>query len=513
MGNCAGVDWASEKHDVHVADEVGEELLAATFAHDEAGLGALCRALVRMKVKRVAIERPDGVLIERLLDAGLTVIAIHPNQAAAARPRFRASGRKSDRFDAFVHCELARTDHHRFRGARARQRRHQGAACVDPRARGSRAHQGSADPPVALGARALLARADQPVHASHEPDLAGVHRALPKPDRRARTRRAALRGVPQAPPLPGRQDTLAAAREAQRRRRGPRRRSRAERAADDRARARHRAGSIIAQIKELETQISQAVRAHPDGEIFLSFFRCPESVICAATLLSEIGDCRARYPTADALAADAGQAAVAIESGKRKIGAFRWRCDHRLRFAFATLSDSTRHWHPWAADHYARARDRGHDHRRAIRTVGRAWSRVLWRCWQDHTPYDPARHGGLQRHITVTIPTPSGPRPDLAATQRMAGAAVTDTAARRAERAALDGKPPTAGLRYARQASVMLAKVASRFTTSGHGRAPIELAAGLLEVCGQSKRLLLNSVPSIAATARLVRRPRGTWRV
>jgi hypothetical protein len=45
----------------------------------------------------------------------------------------------------------------------------------------------------------------------------------------------------------------------------------------------------------------------------------------------------------------------------------------------------------------------------------------------------------------------------------------------------------------------MPAKVASRFTTGGHGRAPIELAAGLLEVCGQSKRPLLNSVPSIAS--------------
>ena len=55
MGNCAGVDWASEKHDVQVADEAGEELLAATFVHDEAGLGALCRALVRLKVERVAL--------------------------------------------------------------------------------------------------------------------------------------------------------------------------------------------------------------------------------------------------------------------------------------------------------------------------------------------------------------------------------------------------------------------------------------------------------------------------
>ena len=115
MGNYAGVDWASEKHDVMVCDEAGGELLAATFAHFEAGLRALCRALVRLKVELVAIERPDGLLVERLLDAGLRVLALHPNQVAAARARFRVSGGKSDRFDAFVICELARTDHHRFR--------------------------------------------------------------------------------------------------------------------------------------------------------------------------------------------------------------------------------------------------------------------------------------------------------------------------------------------------------------------------------------------------------------
>ena len=113
--NYAGVDWASEKHDLLVADETGEAILAATFAHDERGLVALCNALVRLKVQLVAIERPDGLLIERLLDAGLRVMAIHPNQVAAARPRFRAAGGKSDRFDAFVLCELARTDSHRFR--------------------------------------------------------------------------------------------------------------------------------------------------------------------------------------------------------------------------------------------------------------------------------------------------------------------------------------------------------------------------------------------------------------
>jgi hypothetical protein len=40
---------------------------------------------------RVAIERPDGLLVGGLLAAGITLIAIHPNQVAAARDRFRAA--------------------------------------------------------------------------------------------------------------------------------------------------------------------------------------------------------------------------------------------------------------------------------------------------------------------------------------------------------------------------------------------------------------------------------------
>src|SRR5436305_13916524 len=58
---------------------------------------------------------PTGVVVERLLEAGVRVLALHPNQVKAPRDRFRASGGKSDRFDRFVLCELARTDQHRFR--------------------------------------------------------------------------------------------------------------------------------------------------------------------------------------------------------------------------------------------------------------------------------------------------------------------------------------------------------------------------------------------------------------
>jgi hypothetical protein len=40
-GSVAGIDWASEKHDVLIADAAGERLLAETFAHDERGF-TLC---------------------------------------------------------------------------------------------------------------------------------------------------------------------------------------------------------------------------------------------------------------------------------------------------------------------------------------------------------------------------------------------------------------------------------------------------------------------------------------
>jgi hypothetical protein len=74
---------------------------------------------------------------------------------------------------------------------------------------------------------------------------------------------------------------------------------------------------LVEQIKRLTQPIATALREHPDVEIFPSLFRDPRSVVTAAGLLAEIGDCRVRYPTRDTLAADAGQAAVAVESGER----------------------------------------------------------------------------------------------------------------------------------------------------------------------------------------------------
>ena len=61
------------------------------------------------------------------------------------------------------------------------------------------------------------------------------------------------------------------------------------------------------------------------------------------------------------------------------------------------IAADSRHANPWAADLYNRARARGHDHPHAVRILGRAWADIIWRCWQDGLPYDPARGGWAPR--------------------------------------------------------------------------------------------------------------------
>lgn len=397
----AGVDWASEEHAACVVDERGLESWRRVVAHDEAGIAGLCSELCRRGVVRVAIERPDGVLVERLLEAGLTVLAIHPNQLKAARDRYSVAHGKSDRFDAFVLAELARTDAHRFRAiepdsdetkalrALTRSREDLVAARVGL-ANQLRAQLEAFWP----GAAAIFADVDSPIA------LAFLER-YPSPD--------------DARGLGSKRLAAFLARHGYSGRRSPEELLRRLRSApagtagplEHEARRACVLGlvaalrPIVAEIRELTSQIRGALREHPDAPIFAALFRDPKTAVCPATLIAELGDCRARYPTDAAMAADGGQSPVAVESGKRKVATFRRACDKRLREAITSLADSTRHWHPWAQRVYADARARGQDHPRAIRTLGRAWVRVLWRCWHDRVPYDPALHGNLRRLQTV----------------------------------------------------------------------------------------------------------------
>ena len=84
MGAVAGLDWAAEKHDVLIADTDGAVLDAQVVDHTEEGIAALIDLLDAQQVERVAIERPEGLLVGRLLAAGIEVLALHPNQVTSA---------------------------------------------------------------------------------------------------------------------------------------------------------------------------------------------------------------------------------------------------------------------------------------------------------------------------------------------------------------------------------------------------------------------------------------------
>jgi transposase len=395
MAPTGGIDWASEAHEVCISEE-GRVSGRFSPAHDEEGMVELVTRLGRAGVARVAIERPDGILVERLLASGIEVLAIHPNQVKAARPRFAVAHGKSDRFDAYVLAELARTDAHRFRAlvpdsdetralkALTRAREDLVGVRVEL-ANQLRAQLESfwpgalifseVDSPISL---AFLRRCPAPVDAKglgprRMESFLARHRYSGR--RGAEELLGRMRSAPAG--LAGELETearravvlgLVAALEP-----------------------------VVAEISELTSQIRGALEAHPDAAIFRPLFRDPKTAICPATLIAELGDRRERYPTDAAMAADAGMSPVALESGKLRVATFRRACDKRLRDAVATLADSTRHWHPWAKEVYRKARARGQDHPHAIRTLGRAWLRVLWRCWRDRVPYDPARHGNLRR--------------------------------------------------------------------------------------------------------------------
>src|SRR5262249_50841644 len=133
--------------------------------------------------------------------------------------------------------------------------------------------------------------------------------------------------------------------------------------------------------------------------VFASFPRA--GTINAAQILAEWGDARNAYIDPESIAALAGLVPVTRASGKHRAVSFRWACNKRLRVAITTFADNSRHESPWAADIYKRARASGKDHPHAVRILARAWVRVMWRCWINQTPYDPALHNGAQPHLNT----------------------------------------------------------------------------------------------------------------
>src|SRR5881296_1411018 len=79
MAICVGLDWAATAHAVCVLDPTGTVRWRGSVPHSAEGLAELVRRLRQFgppPTVRVAIERPSGVLIDTLIDAGVQVVPI-----------------------------------------------------------------------------------------------------------------------------------------------------------------------------------------------------------------------------------------------------------------------------------------------------------------------------------------------------------------------------------------------------------------------------------------------------
>ena len=114
-----GVDWADQTHAVWVVDERGTKITARPVPHTAEGLSGWGRELDEWRAQGLelwaAIERPEGRVVDFLLDHGVVVYPVNPKALDRARDRFRQSAAKSDPFDARVLADFLRTDHPRLR--------------------------------------------------------------------------------------------------------------------------------------------------------------------------------------------------------------------------------------------------------------------------------------------------------------------------------------------------------------------------------------------------------------
>jgi transposase len=400
-----GVDWGNETHAVCVVDGAGRVAARFTINHSRDGFRRLHRRLAAFGDPAevpVGIERPDGRLVDTLLEAGHPVVPVKPHAIKQWREGEVLSGAKSDAGDAEVIAEYLRLRAHRLRVAtpysdqtkalrlvvRTRDdfidarvaATNQLGALLDTHWPGAKAIFANLESSIALR---FLARYPTPISAQHlaEKRLAAFCAQHGYSGRRAPAELLdRLRGAPAGTTDPATTSALKT--------------------------------SVLALValirclndsaKKLDVDIAQQLNQHPDGPVFTSLPR--SGSINAAQMLANWGDCREAYDSADSVSALAGLTPVTKASGKHRGAQFRWACNKRFRQAMTIYADNSRHSSPWAATIYANARAAGKDHPHAIRILARAWTRVIYRCWQDRVPYNAEIHGGTHR-LSPASPT------------------------------------------------------------------------------------------------------------
>ncbi|MBA2774285.1 MAG: IS110 family transposase [Nocardioidaceae bacterium] len=389
-GVFVGVDWGNSHHQLCMLDPVGRVVAQGKFAHDVAGIRELSQRLNRHgPIAGIAIERSEGLLVEALQEHGHRLFCVSPKMSARARERYRLAPTKSDAFDAFVLADSLRHEHRHWRSL----------AVPSPLLAELRAL--TRDRERLIWNQRDVENQLRAIVLTYYPSVLHLFSSL---DRDITL--AFLRDYP-TPGHAGRVGTTRMA--AFCARHGYSGRTRPELLVDrlrtnllsaspgTTAGKAFSAALFVDQLDLLNTQIRTITKrirdllvTHPDAAIFLSFPGMGH--VTAATMLAEMGEDRGRFPTADVLLAETGTAPVTRSSGRSRNVRFRYAANKRMRHAIDWWAFVSVRENDWAREAYQQARARGQLHNRALRGLGARWTRILWRCWTDHTTYDPHTH-------------------------------------------------------------------------------------------------------------------------
>src|SRR5712671_707501 len=139
-------------------------------------------------------------------------------------------------------------------------------------------------------------------------------------------------------------------------------------------------------IADFDKVIAHRAQDHPDFPLFNALPGA--GAVFAPRLLVAFGEQRERFTSAADLQKYAGIAPVTERSGTKSWVHWRLQCPTFLRQTFVEwAAESIRHSF-WAQVYYQQQRDKGNTHQAAVRALAFKWIRILYRCWQERTPYD-----------------------------------------------------------------------------------------------------------------------------
>jgi transposase len=387
----AGFDWAKDRHQIAVVDREGRLLLELSFEDTAEGWADLRQKLRSFPKLGVAIETCCGPAVERLLEAGLDVYPLNPKAAQRYRDRKAPSGGKSDSLDARSFADALRTDGHGWRVLWPQDPQTQELRLL------CRDEIGLIQQRTALVNQlqealheyyptALQAFDDWTLPSTWEFIIAfPTPCALVQAGKRKWEKFLHVHKLYRAQAALRRLELFAHAGEFV-----------SPNPAVTRAKS-FLAVALAKQLRILEAQLD-AYRAriqklfdeHPDHDIFDSLPGAGEKL--APRLLAGLGRNRAEFDSPEALQCYAGTAPVSFQSGKMHKVHLRRACNRWLRATVHLWADESRHLCAWAQAYYQHKKKHGMSHAAALRCLGQRWLKILWRMWQDGTPYNEGLH-------------------------------------------------------------------------------------------------------------------------